>query len=157
MRRILLVLLALGLPAGVTAQIDRQNTPYAVFQLAERHDWELLVTLDDGAEVEGEVTGLAGDQVWLDDVAVYMGEVAEVRRHTRTFGAEAEGAVVGAVLVGGAMLWYLTDFTDAEDEDVFWAVAGAGAIGAVLGALAGWWVEPTESEWVALWPASLSP
>ncbi|HEX6589754.1 MAG TPA: hypothetical protein VF039_12080 [Longimicrobiales bacterium] len=148
-----LVCIAL-VPAEGRAQLDTPTSPLPVFQLAERHDWTLRVSLEDGSVVEGRVRQIDGDAIRLDDARFAAADVDAVDRRVRHRGAVLEGALAGGLALG-AVAWLL--FADgSDDDDVQWAASaaalGGAAIGALVGGLIGARVDPPANEWLPLWP-----
>lgn len=152
---LLTVLLLALLPGAAGAQLDTPTSPLPVFQLAERHDWLLRVTLEDGGVVEGRVREITDDAVRLEDGAFAVANVDGVARRVRDRGGALEGALVGGLALGSLGWWLFVDDGSETDDDwtPYLAAAGGAAIGAIVGAVIGARVDPSTSEWLPVWPA----
>jgi hypothetical protein len=149
--------LAVGLlvPSALAGQNDSPTSPLPVFELAERQEWVLRVTLARGGTVEGRVTEIVQDRIRLDGATFRAPDVAYVARRISTTGAARRGSIIGG-FAGGAIafftLTYLTD-DDTDESTIIAGTLGGAAIGALLGAFIGSRVDRGHTEWLGLWPA----
>jgi hypothetical protein len=169
-RRATAVVALLALLCGPTpaqAQRDTPSSPLAVFELADRQDWLLRTTLEDGGVVSGRVRDIDGTVVRLEGGRFDVADVASVERGERTGGGGTTGAWVGAgAITAGLILLVLAggvppigDGPDGILETVAalgLAIASIAAIGAVVGGMIGAAMSPSETEWQPLWPADAS-
>lgn len=138
----------------VRAQLDTPTSPLPVFEMADRQDWVLRTTLADGTVVTGRVRDIDGTSVRLEGGRFDVADVVTIDRGERSGRGGAAGLGVGAAIVGfGVLLVAALGLTPDDDDGLFLALVGLVGVAAVIGGLLTAAMNPSETEWLPVWPA----
>ena len=146
------------IPTGAVAQVAVPTSPYEVFRLADRQGWVLRVTAADGSHLDGRVREVGPETVRLERGRVRLAEVRLVERGERIGGGGRTGMWLGGAAGVGLLLLLLSQAPIENGEGsgagALLAIGGAFGVGAVVGGLIGAGLDPGETEWRTIWPAT---
>ena len=157
----ILLLTSFAAPGPANAQEEAHTSSLPVFEMADRQDWVLRVGLSNGTVVEGRVRDIDGTSVRLEGGRFDVADVETIERAERRSGGSGEGATVGAVLLAVGTLLFAFDggfgSGGTSVPGVFLLLGMIAAIGAVVGGVMGAALEPSETEWLPVWPGAGEP
>jgi hypothetical protein len=149
--QLLLVLSALGAPAGVTAQSARDSALVSVLRDARARNWYLRLSAD-ASSYEGRVRRLDHDVVALSNARLAVPAIEAVERRTRQGAGTMKGALIGgaALVIVLSPVALLCERANCFSYNVV-LLGGSASVGAVIGGIAGSLIRPGELVWELVW------